>query len=441
MKRISAPCAAVILAGMFLSACNLALQSQGPRTWIDQPLDGAQLPLAPLTIQAHASGADGVEAIEFYVADGLVASVPAGGARLSEALIQWTPPAAGVYVISASAVDDRGNVGPKASVRVTVGDAAETPIPPSPTPQDALCAGDALSAPALLSPEDGAALTGPPLLGWSYPDTSCHPASFAVDISQDASFADTSLGFGTLDHNETSRAWPLAAGQCYFWRVKAYVTDTFGPPSAAWTFCIEETASTVELPALTLTQNAHCRSGPGAAYESVTVLIKGQTAIIEGRNAENTWFWVTQPSGGGHCWISVIAGDLSGEWNTAPVIAAPPLPATVAATPTVDLDPPLISGLSATPALISAKTVCGATPATTIITARVSDAGGVARVTVRISGGGDFDMAPSGGEFYQVMLGPFDDAGALTMFVQARDSAGNTATSAPIEVQVVTCPG
>jgi hypothetical protein len=39
------------------------------------------------------------------------------------------------------------------------------------------------------------------------------------------------------------------------------------------------------------------------------------------------------------------------------------------------------------------------------------------------------------------MLGPFNEAGTLTIFVQAQDSAGNTATSAPVEVQVVTCPG
>ncbi len=203
--------AARILAMLLLSACNLSAQRQGPTAWIDQPLDGAHFSLAPLTIQAHASDADGVETIEFYVDDGLVASVPAGGVRLAESLIQWTPPAAGVYIISARAVDGQGNAGPRVSVQISVGELAATITPPTATasPQ---CAPEALTAPTLLSPADGSSVAPDPLLAWSYPDAACHPHSYRIDISEDASFSDTSLGFGTLGYNETSRSWPLSPG-------------------------------------------------------------------------------------------------------------------------------------------------------------------------------------------------------------------------------------
>ena len=58
-----------------------------------------------------------------------------------------------------------------------------------------------------------------------------------------------------------------------------------------------------------------------------------------------------------------------------------------------------------------------------------------------VTGVGEFAMLPVGGGYYQVTLGPFNEAGELSIFVQAQDNAGNTATSAPIEVQVVACPG
>jgi hypothetical protein len=107
----------------------------------------------------------------------------------------------------------------------------------------------------------------------------------------------------------------------------------------------------------------------------------------------------------------------------------------------IDTTPPSISDMTANPALISVQTQCGATPPTTVIHARVTDDGGIARVVARVSGVGEFDMASAGGGYYQVTLGPFSEAGTLSIFVQAQDNAGNTATSAPIEVQVVACPG
>jgi hypothetical protein len=434
----------IFISIILLAGCNLpSIGGAGPAVWIDRPLDGDKEPVSqPVLIQAHASDIDGIESFEFFAAGTSLGEVAAGGERLGEASLQWQPPGPGVYLLGVQAMDQKGDIGPLASVQVTVGDATETTAvtTSSPSALDALCASDALTAPMLLSPADGATITGPSMLSWSYPDALCHPASYFVDISPDASFNDISLGFGTLDYNETSREWPLPAGQCYYWRARAYVPDVSGPPSAAWTFCIGEIAATVEPPALTLTQNANCRSGPGTAYEAVTVLAKGEKAAIEGRNAENTWVYVKPLSGSRRCWISVVAGDLTGEWSQAPIVAAPPLPATV--TPVAaDTTSPVISDLTANPVLISALVQCGATPAITVISARVTDAGGVQRVIARVSGVGEFDMSPAGGDLYQVALGPFSEPGTLSIFVQAWDNAGNNALSGPIEAQVVNCPG
>ena len=443
---------AMVLMLLILSGCNLpGGAGAGPMVWIDRPLDGESLSLAPLIFQAHAADADGITKIEFLVSDRLIGSLPTGGARLEEASLEWTPPGPGIYLLNARAIDTLGNTNARslASVQITINGGKPTPSPAlmtTPTPAalttvPGQCAAWSLVTPLLLSPADGAVVTGEPFLTWSYPDTSCHPYSYTIDISTEASFTDTSLGFGTLDHNETSRQWSLPAGQCYYWRVQAYVPDVKGPPSSAWKFCL--TASTTATPSattLTLLKNANCRLGPGTAYDSVDAFPQGTSVAIKGRNEDSSWFWVLKPSGSSRCWISASVGTASGNWQTVPVIAAPPLPATATSEPT-DLTPPGISDLSANPTIISVQTQCGDTPPTTLVRALVTDSGDIARVTARVSGVGEFNMSPVGNGYYQVKLGPFGEAGTFSIFVQAHDNAGNTATSAPIEVQVVACPG
>jgi hypothetical protein len=388
--------------------------------------------MAPLILQAHAVDADGVSTIEFLVFDDLITGVPTGGTRLEDASIEWTPPGPGLYTLNVRATDTQGNSNARtlASVTITVGGGTSTPASAL-TPVSGQCAADALVAPLLQSPADGAVVAGEPLLAWSYPDASCHPYRYAVDISSDPSFTDISLGFGTLDHNETSRQWPLPAGQCYHWRVRAFSPDVEGPPSDARSLCLTATiTATPPLPIFTLLQNANCRLGPGTAYDADDVILQGVSAVIEGRNQDTSWFWVKKASGAGHCWVSASVGTASGSWQVVPIIAAP-----------ADSTPPEISDLSANPATISVQTQCGATPPTTLINARVTDAGGVARVVARVSGMGEFEMSSVGDGYYQAVLGPFGEAGALSVFVQAQDNSGNVATGAPISVQVVACPG
>ncbi len=403
MKRRIVLYAAVVLVTLSLAACNMPSQTQGPTTWIDRPLDGDHVPLASLAIQAHASDANGVATIEFYISESLLAAVPAGGGRLGEASIEWMPPGPGIYTIGAGAVDSQGNSGPTTGVQIVVGASDLTTETPTPAPASPQCAVGALVAPVLLSPADGAMVGPEPLLAWSYPDETCHPHSYRIDISEDASFSDVGWGFGTLDYNETSRQWPLPPGKCYYWRALAYVPDVNGPASPAWTFCVEGATPTPT---------------PAPAIGTATPTPTPAPAI----------------------------GTATPTPTPAPALATPiPTPAPALATPTPtsvpDTTPPDISDLSANPAIISVQVPCGATPATTVIRARVTDPGGIARVVARVSGFGEFEMSAAGDGYYQVTLGPFGEAGTLSIFIQALDNAGNTATSAPIEVQVVACPG
>ena len=283
-----------------LSACNLPFQAtQGLMTWIDQPLNGAQLPLAPLIIQAHAADTDGIASIEFLVAGELIASVSRGGARLEEAAVEWTPPKPGVYIIHVRAIDTQGNTNARtpASVQITAGFVVSSLIPSR-----------------IASP------------GFTTPTSATSP---------------------------TSTPTPAAAP-----------TETPSP------------------------------------------------------------FAITSPT--------VAITTLAPKPTITPVFVTKIPPA-------ADLIPPIITDLSVNPSLISAQKQCGHTPATVVIQAHVSDAGGITRVYARIPGEGEFDMMPIGEGYYQVTPGPFATAGTLTIFVQALDNAGNSAVSAPLEVQVVTC--
>jgi hypothetical protein len=77
-------------------------------------------------------------------------------------------------------------------------------------------------------------------------------------------------------------------------------------------------------PTFTFDKNGNCRLGPSQLYEVVTSFLAGQDLQIDGRNEDNTWFWLLMP-GGGHCWASVATGVAHGPFASAAVIL-PPLP-------------------------------------------------------------------------------------------------------------------
>jgi hypothetical protein len=110
-----------------VSSCGQS--SSGPYTWLDRPLDGMQFEIEPIIFQAHASDAEGVSAILFYVNGDLVGDVGLSGRQLEEAIFQWTPPAAGIYTVSAIGIDARSNRGSAATAVISVGGITIPEIP------------------------------------------------------------------------------------------------------------------------------------------------------------------------------------------------------------------------------------------------------------------------------------------------------------------------
>jgi hypothetical protein len=461
-KCIRSLCSVILLTALSLSACNMPSQSQGPTIWIDQPLDGSHHPLSSLIIQAHASDADGVDKIQFFIANDMLTEVPASGQRLGQASFEWTPPAAGRYTIRAKAIDSKGHVGAEAMSAINVGELGESPTGPTPSvthpmpgmtetplPAAIQCTAEALVAPLLLSPADNAVVESEPLFAWTYPDETCHPYSYKIDISEQASFSEVSLGFGTHDYNETSRQWPLPPGKCYYWRVLAYVPDVDGPASTPWRFCLGETATPAPMVIKWVSKmNTNCHSGPGTAYGTIDVLMSGQEAPIKGKNSEGTWILVQRPDNASSCWVSQVTGEVVGNLDAVPIIVVPTLSPTPTAAPPktktpkkADLTPPHISGVSIKPDSIQKKG-CGA-PDELTISATVIDPSGVGAVIYKMRGPGSSDTASGNlshvtGDLYQAMVGPIaGSTGTWSISLQARDTAQNVAEAGPWSIHIV----
>ncbi len=136
----------------WIAACSAATQGS-PLSWIDAPLDGSILPLAPYSVVAHANSPDGIARFAFNVNDGPAVecggntpSASADGA-ISECLLShvnplgnpvpislhatWSPPAPGRFVLRIRAQNTQGIWGAYAEANVTVG--GETPTS-NPTP-------------------------------------------------------------------------------------------------------------------------------------------------------------------------------------------------------------------------------------------------------------------------------------------------------------------
>jgi hypothetical protein len=70
--------------------------------------------------------------------------------------------------------------------------------------------------------------------------------------------------------------------------------------------------------------NVNCRSGPDVAYGAVSVLMFGQTAQIDGRSDDASWWYIYDPSNPGHfCWVAASVVTTSGNLAGLPVIAPP----------------------------------------------------------------------------------------------------------------------
>lgn len=371
---------ATLFTGIILvvvSGCTLPTGGgPGPRVWIDTPLSGDILALSAVVVQSHASSENGTVSAALLV----------NGVQMREdravnpdkPLISfaqaWGPTSPGSYVLEVIATDRDGNIG--RSNRVLVNISTEIFIAPLP-----LCRLDQLVAPVSLEPVEDAIVTSPVHFTWSYPETLCHPASFAVSISEpDGSAEISGIGWGsiTYDWHTTFRDWRLPAGACYYWRILVdQGLDGFGPPSDVRRFCIplvvsipteDPILSTLPtlvpsaistlvpsaIPSLTpifiFTANANCRQGPSTAYEVATSFNLGEQVTIDGKSADSSWYWALIPNSSAHCWVSSSTGSTQGPTDGLVIVPAPALPATavpppqVATATPIPLTPPTIPG-------------------------------------------------------------------------------------------------
>jgi uncharacterized protein YraI len=96
-------------------------------------------------------------------------------------------------------------------------------------------------------------------------------------------------------------------------------------PTSTVSITPTESLTTIAVaPIATLKQNANCRYGPGIVYGLVTSLQEGQEVLIEGRNADSSWWWILLPQSTTHCWLSDTTVEVSGSVAGIPIIAAPP---------------------------------------------------------------------------------------------------------------------
>jgi|GEM_PF-1823829 len=101
------------------------------KAWVDAPLDGAVLPLAPYRVVIHGTDPDGVSALELRVNDELQSTLqnPEPDRLLVSMEHTWAPAGPGFYVIQARAQNADGVWSAPASATVKIRSETITPTP------------------------------------------------------------------------------------------------------------------------------------------------------------------------------------------------------------------------------------------------------------------------------------------------------------------------
>jgi hypothetical protein len=77
---------------------------------------------------------------------------------------------------------------------------------------------------------------------------------------------------------------------------------------------------------VTATKNANCRFGPNMVFNVLGYLLKDETAPIDGRLADNSWWLIPNPDRAGQCWIASTVVQAECVGDDIPIVAAPPTP-------------------------------------------------------------------------------------------------------------------
>jgi hypothetical protein len=350
----------------------------GPQTWIDFPLNDSSIPLAPVSITAHASHSSGVGTIVFAINGDDQAAVTVGGTRLEDATYEWVPPATGRYSLEVRSQDRNGNFGSSAVVFVTVGDPVSGPTTEKTTP------GTPTSS---LTPTEGT------------PTLSATPT-----ITRTASLTPT-------------------------------ITNTRITPSAT-----PRTPEPPPEPMATANQNANCREGPSTEYEVSGYLMLGEQALIEGQLAGGYWYVITPPGSTQSCWIAGSVVNVTGDLGTVNVVSPPPPPEDTIppeilasyANPSLIYQDYPCSGYPVTgQSIVQAADDSGISSVKATWTIRNQSGNQVAS--------GNLGYSSNDGTTFKAQFGPSSYTGSITINGVVTDNAGNQSTFSQM-VQIDYCP-
>jgi hypothetical protein len=132
--------------------------------------------------------------------------------------------------------------------------------------------------------------------------------------------------------NADSTYWvienPSGSGTCWLW---GYYATVSGPKDKVPVYTPPPTPTPTPTPAptkvtLDVSVDTNCRSGPGKKYKIITILRIGTTAEVVGRNLDQTYWVIKNPSGSGNCWVWGYYADVTGSITNVPILDNPPTP-------------------------------------------------------------------------------------------------------------------
>ena len=141
--------------------------------------------------------------------------------------------------------------------------------------------------------------------------------------------------FGALLTQAAETAVAAAAASSQEEPTEAPAVENTLPPDVTATNTVEPQPTEPGVPHVTANVNANVRKGSRPSHEPVGVLLNGQTANIDARNATGTWYLISFPAAaGGQGWIAASVVDLSGDISTIPIVADPHTPTYTPRAPT-----------------------------------------------------------------------------------------------------------
>jgi RNA polymerase sigma-70 factor (ECF subfamily) len=186
-------------------------------------------------------------------------------------------------------------------------------------------------------------------------------------------------------------------------------------------------------PMATALEDSTCRAGPSKdQFGPSAYLLEGQTVPIDGRDSSDSYWWVVQPDGTGHCYVWKQLVQATGDVESVPFVPDPPTP-----TPPDEQPPQVSVGHSPNGARRPTSTE------QVTFTANASDDFGVARIEIFVQGPSDntpqLVKTCDGATSCSYQGGPYPGV-TITYYARARDAAGNASQTPNHSFKVTSAP-